>query len=197
MISTVPVMIMFFSTLFKIEKTNIYQIIGVGLSLMGVLFIITKADIEIFKNLDFNKGDLIMLIAMFSWSIYSALLKKKKYKLSQISLLQVVIGFGVIFLLPFYFIDINMGNIIKLDKPFFLILIYVIFFPGLISFFFWIKGVALIGANRAGVYLHLMPILGAIMAMIIFDEKIMFYHFLGAIFIVTGITLSHRKKINV
>ena len=164
MISVVPVMIIFFSALLKIEKTNIFQIFGVALSLTGVVLIITKADIEILKKLDFNRGDLTMLIAMFSWSIYSALLKKKKYELSQITLLQVVIGFGVIILIPFYFIDINIGNEIKFDIPFFLILTYVVLFPGLISFFLWIKGVGLIGANRAGIYLHLMPILGAIMA---------------------------------
>ena len=196
MISVVPVMIIFFSALLKIEKTNIFQIFGVALSLTGVVLIITKADIEILKNLDFNRGDLTMLIAMFSWSIYSALLKKKKYQLSQITLLQVVIGFGVIILIPFYFIDIKIGNEIKFDIPFFLILAYVILFPGLISFFLWIKGVGLIGANRAGIYLHLMPILGAIMAMMIFDEKILFYHFVGAVFIVSGIVLSNKKKLN-
>ena len=196
MISTVPVMIIFISSLLKIEKTNIFQIIGVGLSLTGVLFIITKADIDILKNLDFNRGDLTMVIAMLSWATYSALLKKKKYELSQISLLQVVISFGVVFLIPLYFIDINMGNLIKLEKPFFLTLTYVVLFPGLASFFFWIKGVALIGANRAGVFFHLMPILGAVMAMIIFNEKIMFYHFLGAVFIVAGITLSNKKLVN-
>ena len=194
MISTVPVMIIFISSLLKIEKTNFFQIIGVGLSLTGVLFIITKADIGLLKNLDFNRGDLIMIIAMLSWATYSALLKKKKYELSQISLLQVVISFGVIFLIPLYFIDMNMGNSIKLEKPFFLTLAYVVLFPGLASFFFWIKGIAIIGANRAGIFLHLMPIFGAVMAMIIFDEKFMFYHFLGAIFILSGIILSNRKK---
>ena len=194
MISTVPVMIIFISSLLKIEKTNFFQIIGVGLSLTGVLFIITKADIGLLKNLDFNRGDLIMIIAMFSWATYSALLKKKKYELSQISLLQVVISFGVIFLIPLYFIDMNMGNSIKLEKPFFLTLTYVVLFPGLASFFFWIKGVALIGANRSGVFLHLMPIFGAVLAMIIFDEKFMFYHLLGAVFILMGIILSNRKS---
>ena len=194
MISVVPVMIIFFSALLKIEKTNIFQIFGVALSLTGVVFIITKADIEILKNLDFNRGDLTMLIAMFYWSIYSALLKKKKYELSQITLLQVVIGFGVIILIPFYFIDINIGNEIKFDIPFFLILTYVVLFPGLASFFFWIKGVALIGANRSGVFLHLMPIFGAVLAMIIFDEKFMFYHWLGGAFILMGIILSNRTK---
>ena len=194
MISTVPVMIIFISSLLKIEKTNFFQIIGVGLSLTGVLFIITKADIGLLKNLDFNRGDLIMIIAMLSWATYSALLKKKKYELSQISLLQVVISFGVIFLIPLYFIDMNMGNSIKLEKPFFLTLTYVVLFPGLASFFFWIKGVALIGANRSGIFLHLMPIFGALTAIIIFDEKFMFYHLFGAVFILMGIILSNRKS---
>ena len=196
MISTIPVMIMFISSLLNIEKTNIFQIIGVVLSLTGVVFIITKADLELIKNLDFNKGDLTMVIAMLSWATYSTLLKKKKYEISQITLLQVVITFGFIFLIPIYFIEMNMGYIIKLEKPFYLTLAYVVIFPGLASFFFWIKGIGLIGANRAGVFLHLMPIFGAIMAMIIFDEKFMFYHFLGAIFIIAGITLSNKKTIN-
>ena len=196
MISTIPVMIMFISSLLNIEKTNIFQIIGVVLSLTGVIFIITKADLELIKNLDFNKGDLTMVIAMLSWATYSALLKKKKYEISQITLLQVVITFGFIFLIPIYFIEMNMGYLIKLEKPFYLTLAYVVIFPGLASFFFWIKGIAIIGANRAGVFLHLMPIFGAIMAIIIFDEKFMFYHFLGAIFIIAGITLSNKKTIN-
>ncbi len=88
------------------------------------------------------------------------------------------------------------GHIIILGKPFYLTLAYVVFFPGLAAFFFWIKGISIIGANRAGVFLHLMPIFGAIMAMIIFDEQFMFYHFLGAIFIIAGITLSNKKTIN-
>jgi len=195
MISTIPVWIIFISSFLNIEKTNVFQIIGVALSLTGVLFIITKADTEIIKNLDFNKGDLTMVIAMFSWALYSSLLKKKKYEISQIALLEVVIITGLIFLIPIYFIEMSMGNLIKLEKPFYLTLTYVVLFPGLASFFFWIKGISLIGANRAGVFLHLMPIFGAIMAMIIFDEKFMFYHLLGAVFILCGIILSNRKKI--
>ena len=197
MISTIPVMIIFISSLLKIEKTNFFQIIGVAFSLTGVVFIITKVDLELVKNLDFNKGDLTMVIAMFAWAIYSALLKKKKYEISQITLLEVVIITGLIFLTPIYFIEMNFGNTIKLGKPFYLTLTYVVLFPGLCSFFFWIKGISIIGANRAGVFLHLMPIFGAIMAMVIFDEKFMFYHFLGAIFILSGIILSNKKTKNV
>ena len=71
----------FISSILKIEKTNIFQIIGVILSLTGVIFIVTKADLNLIKNLNFNKGDLSMVIAMFAWAIYSALLKSRKYKM--------------------------------------------------------------------------------------------------------------------
>ena len=196
MISTIPVWIIFISSILNIEKTNIFQIIGVIFSLTGVIFIITKADLDLIKNLDFNKGDLSMVVAMFSWAVYSALLKSKKYEISQFALLQVVIITGLIFLIPIYFIEMYLGHLIVLGKPFILTLTYVVLFPGLAAFFFWIKGISLIGANRAGIFLHLMPIFGAAMAMIIFDEKFMYYHIFGAIFIVAGIALSNKKKVN-
>tara|TARA_B100001778_G_C18251998_1_gene478246 strand:+ start:1 stop:597 length:597 start_codon:yes stop_codon:yes gene_type:complete len=193
MISTIPVWIMFISSILGIEKTNKFQIFGVILSLLGVLFIITKSDLNLIKNLDFNKGDLIMASGMFAWALYSALLKKKSYEISQISLLEVVIIIGLIFLVPIYILEINLGNPLIVNKPFVLTLSYVVLFPGLASFFFWIKGISIIGANRAGVFLHLMPIFGSLMAMILFNEQFMFYHLLGAIFIVAGITLSNKS----
>ncbi len=193
MISTIPVWIMFISSILGIEKTNKFQIFGVILSLIGVLFIITKSDLEVIENLAFNRGDLIMASGMFAWALYSALLKKKTHEISQITLLEVVIIAGLIFLIPIYILEMSFGNQIVLGRPFILTLSYVVIFPGLASFFFWIKGISIIGANRAGVFLHLMPVFGSIMAMFLFKEKFMFYHLLGAIFIIAGITLSNIK----
>jgi len=194
MISVIPVMIIFFSWVFKIEKTNIYQITGVIFSLLGVAVIITKAELNILLDLDFNKGDLWMVVAMFSWAIYSVLLKKKKHKLSQISLLEMIITMGLIFLFPIYFIEMKMGYHVILNIPFVLTLTYVVLFPSLISFLFWIKGIALIGANRSGIFLHLMPIFSALMAIIILKEKFMFFHLIGAALILIGILLSNKKN---
>ena len=196
MISTIPVMIMFISSILKIEKTNIFQILGVICSFVGVIFIITKANFDLLVNLDFNKGDLTMVVAMLSWATYSALLKKRKHELSQLSLLEVIITFGLIFLIPIYITEYSLGFEINLNKPFILVLIYVVLFPGLAAFICWIKGISLIGPNRSGVFLHLMPILSALMAMIIFKEKFMLYHLLGAFFILSGIILSNRKSTN-
>ena len=194
MISTIPVMIIFFSSLLKIEKTNLYQVAGVIFSMLGVVVIVTQLNEEKIKELSFNKGDLSIIVAMLSWALYSALLKKKKLELSQLSLLQVIISAGLIFLLPIYIIEMNQGRIVTLDLPFILTLIYVVLFPGLASFICWIKGIGLIGANRSGIFLHLMPIFSTIMAILIFNEQFMIFHLVGAIFIISGIFLSSKGK---
>jgi len=196
MISTIPVMIIVFCWILKIEKSNVYQILGVIFSLFGVIVIITKADLVILLNLNFNKGDLWMVVAMFSWAMYSALLRKKKLEISQLSLLQIIISAGLVFLFPAYLIELSLGHKTSIHLPFILILTYVVLFPGLASFIFWIKGISLIGSNRAGIFLHLIPIFSTIMAIIILKEKFMFYHLIGALLIVTGIILSSKKKNN-
>ena len=196
MISTIPVMIIVFCWLLKIEKTNIFQILGVIFSLCGVVVIITKANLTILLNLNFNKGDLWMVVAMFSWALYSALLRKKKLELSQLSLLQTIISAGLVFLLPAYLIELSLGYRANIHLPFILTLTYVVLFPGLASFILWIKGISIIGSNRAGIFLHLIPIFSTIFAIIIFKEKFMIYHFIGAILIVTGIYLSNKKVAN-
>ena len=194
MISTIPVMIIIFCWFLKIEKTNIYQILGLIFSLLGVSVIITKANLNVLLNLNFNKGDLWMVAAMLSWAMYSALLRKKKIELSQLSLLQTIISAGLVFLLPAYLIELVLGYKVKIELPFILTLTYVVIFPGLASFIFWIKGISIIGSNRAGIFLHLMPIFSTILAILIFNEKFMFYHLIGAVLIITGIILSSRGR---
>ena len=195
MISTIPVMIIAFCWLLKIERTNIYQILGVIFSLFGVSVIVTQADFNKLLSLNFNKGDLWMVVAMFSWAMYSALLKKKKFELSQISLLQTIISAGLILLFPAYLIEMLLGYRANIHLPFILTLSYVVIFPGLASFIFWIKGISIIGSNRSGIFLHLMPIFSTILAILIFGEKFKNFHLIGAIFIIVGIILSSRKKI--
>ena len=196
MISTIPVMIIFFSWVFKIEKTNIYQVLGIIFSLIGVAIIVTKASLELLINLDFNRGDLWMVVAMFSWAMYSALLRKKKFELSQLSLLEVIISAGLILLIPAYLIEMSLGFKLNLNLPFVLTLSYVVIFPGLASFIFWIKGISIIGSNRSGIFLHLMPIFSTVLAILIFKEKFMDFHLYGAVFIIGGIFLSSRKEKN-
>ena len=138
-----------------------------------------------------------MVVAMFSWAIYSALLRKKKFELSHIAFLQTIITTGLIFLLPAYLLEIKLGHKLNLHMPFLLTLGYVVLFPGLASFFFWIKGISMIGSNRSGIFLHLIPIFSTLMAIIIFKEKFMTFHLIGAAFIITGIILSAKGRVTI
>ena len=119
---------------------------------------------------------------------------KKKFELSHIAFLQTIITTGLLFLLPAYIMEIILGNKLNIHVPFMLTLGYVVLFPGLASFFFWIKGISIIGSNRAGIFLHLMPIFSALMAIAIFKEKFMLFHLIGAILIVAGIVLSAKGR---
>ena len=101
MISTIPVLIIFFSSCFTNEKIKINQILGVITSLVGVVIIITKFQLNTLLSLNLNKGDLWILVAMISWATYSIMVKEKKINLDPLALLQTLIFIGLIFLIPF------------------------------------------------------------------------------------------------
>jgi len=193
MISTIPILIIVISSIFKTEKINILQIFGVLVSLLGVIIIITKMELQKLLHFQLNKGDLWILVAMLSWSIYSIIIKEKKINLQPFVLLQTLITFGVIMLIPFYLLEISSGKYIPLNIPVFLIIAYVVLFAGIGAYIFWNKAVMTIGPNRSGVFLHLMPVFSSIMAIVLLGESFAKFHFVGALFIVTGIFLSSRK----
>ena len=193
MLSAIPAATIVLSSLMKIEETNIFQLFGLVLSIIGIGSIISNGDIQKIISLDFNKGDMWMLVCVITWSLYSTLLKKNNFKLSQFTLIQLMVSVGILFLIPQFFYEKSIGLELNLDKNFFLILIYVAIFPAIAAYYFWQKGIEIIGPNRASMFIQLMPLFSAVMAIIIFKEKFELYHFVGAIFILSGIYLSNRK----
>ena len=194
MISTIPVFIIFFSGLFKTESIRIYQIIGVVISLMGVISIITKLDLSLLLSLKINKGDLWMLVAMISWTTYSLLLGKKKVKLEPFIFLQTIIIIGLVFLLPMYIAEVFVGKKITLNFPVLMTIGYVVFFAGIGAYTFWNAAIKLIGPSRSGVFLHLMPIFSSLMAVFLLGEQFSFHHIIGTLLIISGILLSSKKQ---
>ncbi len=166
---------------------------GLLLSVIGISAIISNADLNKILSLNFNKGDIWMLVCVLSWSIYSTLLKKHSFKFSQFTLIQLMVTVGIIFLIPQFFYERSIGLEVNLNKAFFVILFYVVIFPALAAYYCWQKGVEIVGPNRATMFVQLMPLLSAILAIIIFREKLELYHFIGASFILSGIYLSNRK----
>ena len=193
MLAAIPAAVMVLSSLFKIEKTNFFQLLGLFLSIIGILVIISKADIQRILSLSFNKGDLSMLICIFSWSLYSTLLKKKKLPFSQFTLIQLMATVGLIFLIPQYYYEHSVGLELNPSKGFYVILVYVVLFPAIAAYYCWQKAIQLIGPNRSSMFIQLMPLFSALMAIVIFNEKFQMYHFIGAGFIVLAIYLSNKK----
>jgi drug/metabolite transporter (DMT)-like permease len=192
-LAAIPVATIIFSSLMNIEKTNIFQLLGLSLSIIGIGSIISNGDLQKIISLNFNKGDVWMLVCVITWSLYSTLLKKNKFKFSQFTLIQLMVSAGLLFLIPQLFYEKSIGLEVNFNKAFFIILFYVVVFPAIAAYYCWQKGVEIIGPNRASMFIQLMPLFSAILAIIIFKEKFELYHFVGATFIVSGIYLSNKK----
>jgi drug/metabolite transporter (DMT)-like permease len=182
--------------LLKIEKTNLFQISGLLISVLGILAIITKLDLNILLTLNFNKGDLFMIVAIIAWGIYSAYLRKRTFEVSLLSLVHIICTFGLIFLLPLFVLDLVQGKIIEMSSNLFYILIYIAIFPSIGSYYCWAGAVSIIGANRAGIFLSLIPLFSTIFAILFFNEKFLFFHFIGSVLIILGLFLSNKKITN-
>ena len=191
--TAIPAMIIFLCFLLKIEKTNKFQIFGLIISVLGILSIITKLDSKVLLSLNFNKGDLIMIGGVITWGLYSAFLKKKTFTLPLLALVHVLCTFGLIFIFPQFLYELSQGLMIKFNTNLGYTLIYLALFPSIGSYYCWAGAVAIIGANRAGIFLSLIPFFSTIMAMIFFNEQFQFFHLIGSILIVLGLFLSNRE----
>ena len=191
--TAIPVTIILVCFLLKIEKTNIFQLSGLLISVLGILAIITRLDLNILLSLNFNKGDLFMIGAIIAWGIYSAYLKKQTFDVSLLALVHIICTFGLIFLLPLFILDAAQGKTIEMSSNLFYILIYIAIFPSIGSYYCWAGAVAIIGANRAGIFLSLIPLFSTIFAILFFNEKFLFFHLIGSILIILGLFLSNKK----
>ena len=194
--TAIPAMIILVSFLLKIEKTNIFQLSGLLISILGILVIITRLDINILLSLDFNRGDLFMLGGVIAWGIYSAFLKKRTFEVSLLALIQIFCSLGLLILFPTFLYELIQGKTLAVNEDFFYILLYVAIFPSIGSYYCWAGAVSIIGANRAGIFLSLIPLFSTIFAIMFFNEKFLFFHFIGSILIIIGLFLSNKKIIN-
>ena len=191
--TAIPAIIILLCFLFKIEKTNKFQILGLIISACGILVIITKLKLDILLSLNFNKGDLIMIGGVLTWGIYSTLLKKKQFTLPLLTLVHVICTFGLISVFPQFLYEFSNGQIINFDINLAYTLIFLALFPSIGSYYCWAGAVSIIGANRAGISLSLIPLFSTIMAIVFYGEQFKFFHLIGAILIILGLFLSNKE----
>ena len=191
--TAIPAIIILLCFIFKIEKTNKYQIFGLIISVLGILSIITRLNLEIILSLNFNKGDLIMIGGVISWGLYSSFLKKKSFTLPLLTLVHILCSFGLIFIFPQFIFEFSQGQKIDFNIDLFYILIFLALFPSIGSNYCWAGAVSIIGANRAGIFLSLIPLFSTIMAIFFYNEQFQFFHLIGSILIILGLFLSNKE----
>ncbi|MCD6269579.1 MAG: DMT family transporter [Deltaproteobacteria bacterium] len=191
--SLMPVLIMLFSFLIFRDKITIFQGVGVALSFAGVVLVIARGDLEILRSLALNRGDVMILIAAIGYSFYSTMLRQRP-DIHPLSFIGFTFIAGTMMILPIYLWENFTVKTLSLNGPTFLTIAYVVIFPSIVSYFCYNRGIELIGANRAGLFIHLSPVFGTIMAILFLGERFFWFHGIGIIMIISGIILTLQKK---
>ena len=169
------------------------QAVGVLLSLAGVLVILTGSDVTALTNIQFNKGDLIFLVALTSFGLYSVLTLKRP-AIHGLSFAAFTFGAGSAALIPLLIYELLTRPVVTFDAQNLLTLFYVAVFPSIVAYLCFNRGVQLIGANRAAPFFHMVPVFGAAMAMVFLGEQPHVFHVIGFALVLTGVYIASRRR---
>jgi len=187
-----PMLIFLLNFLFFRQRAAALQIVGLVLSIAGVVLTASHGDPARLLALDLNIGDAIMLGSVIVYAIYSVALRFKP-ALHWMSLMIALCAAASIATIPFLFAEHAAGQLIAPDLRGWLILLYVAIFPSILSQIFYIRGIELIGANRASLFVNLVPVFGTLLSIVILGEKFEFYHVLALGLVFGGIWLAEAS----
>ncbi len=193
-LSLTPVIIVVLSWLLDREQIAPAQAGGIGLSLLGAGVLITRGDASVISALDFNRGDLWMLIAVPNWALYSVLLRRRPAAVEPMVLLTVTIAAGLAFLTPALIFELLRGPDFRFSETTVASIVYVALFASVIAYICWNRGVSVVGANRAGLFMHLVPAFSALLAIVVLGESLLPHHAAGVILIISGIYLTTSRN---
>ncbi|MGE3646440.1 MAG: DMT family transporter, partial [Beijerinckiaceae bacterium] len=187
-----PIVIAAAGALIYREHLTLAQMAGIAISLFGVLLLISRGDLSIVSTLTFNVGDLILCVTMTIWGVYSATLRERPpvHPLTFTFALALVAG---VVLFPGFVWEHAHGRTFHATWLTFFVMAYVSIFPSIIGYILWNRGIEAVGPARGGIFLHLVPVYGVILATLLLGESLHWFHFAGFILIVTGVWITSRK----
>ncbi|WP_419174572.1 DMT family transporter [Desulfosediminicola sp.] len=191
--SSIPVLIAVCSWVLYKEIMSVRQCFGVLVSLTGVVLIIAHGELAHLLQVSFNRGDLYMLVAAVIWALYSANLKRYPQGLHPLAYQSGIVMVGLVVLLPLYLYEMASGKVMSVTPGSVATIVYVALFASILAYIFWNRAVRDVGANKAGPFIHLMPVFSAILAVLFLGEKIYSYHLQGIALIFTGIAMTTFK----
>lgn len=167
---------------------------GMAVAAFGLLLLIGRGDLTTFLALDFYRGDLLMLLAVAAWALYSLLMRLwgAGFGLAPLPLLGVMVLFGLILMLPFYLLELLRVGGFSPTPTSLGAIGYTALFASLVAYLAWNHGLKVLGAARASLFSYLMPVFAALLAWLLLDERLAFYHWLGGGLIFAGLLVATR-----
>lgn len=190
--SCIPVLIILFGRLFYGQKLKGVQALGLAVSLSGVLAIVLQGEMGRLLTLSFNPGDLWVFSAMVCWAFYTLWTKALPPQINKIGLTAVQIVLAVAVLLPLFLWEQASGQAVVWNRESLLGLAYIGIFPSVAAYLLYSFAVARVGAVKAGLSIHLMPVFGVLLSVGLLGEAFQIYHALGIGLIAAGLVLCHR-----
>lgn len=190
--SFIPVMIVAMSWIFLREPLSPLQFSGVIVSLAGVLAILSQGSLAAIMSFRLNGGDLLVILSMAMWSVYTICLRWRPPGLHLLSFLFVIAVVGDLCMLPLFLGELAFGRHMVVTFPNVAALVSVSLFSSVLAYIFWNHGVEQVGANVAGLFVHLMPVFGVVLAWLFLGEQLARYHVVGIALILTGIWITSR-----
>ncbi|WP_445939611.1 DMT family transporter [Pseudomonas sp.] len=173
---------------------------GMAVAAGGLLVLISKGSWASLSGLAFNKGDLIMLLAVADWALYSLLLRRWASYLLPIpplALLGVLMLLGVPLILPFYLYELAQGAHFNLTAENMAAISYTAIFASLLAYLAWNHAIRVLGAAKAALSNYLMPVFTAILGWLLLGEGLQSYHWLGAVLIFAGLLLGTQVRVRI
>ena len=168
------------------------QTIGIGISLLGVLTILSRGDPVALTSIHLNKGDLIFTTALIIFGLYSVLAVKRP-AIHPLTFMGFTSGYATVLLIPAVIAEAASGHTPSLSVNNALTLAYVAIFPSILAYLFFNRGVALIGPNRAAPFFHLVPVFGSAMAILLLGETLAPFHLIGYALVLAGVIIASRQ----
>ncbi|MBI3699519.1 MAG: DMT family transporter [Afipia sp.] len=190
--STGPLFVALFALILFGVRLTWAQTIGITISMMGVLVILLRGDIETLSGIQFNKGDIGYTTALIIFGLYSALAAKRPL-IHPLSFLAFTTGCGALFIIPLIAWEIGNGEYMTVNATTMAALVYVAIFPSTLAYLFFNRGIELIGPNRAAPFFHLIPVFGSVLAIAFLGERPHLFHIAGYALVLTGVYIAARR----
>ena len=191
--SSMPAVIVLLSLVLYREKISMRQMIGVLLCIVGACLIVLRGDLKTLLNLSFVQGDLLMIVAVVFYGLYSALLRRRP-AVHPLSFLTATFFLGAAGLLPVYLAELAAVGPFVLSRNIVASILYVAVFPSIAAYFCWNKGVDAVGPNRAGLFINLIPVFASLLSVGLLGELIRGFHIAGMSLIFIGMAMFYLAR---